>query len=309
MSASYLDLVLECDSYDDTQFSDIYHLYLPGDSRPHGMMRRYIVEKMPWTDEFLITHSPPRVSLLAEFDGNDQEKSSRTNRAFAAVITKAIEDDSFAILNKRHSEPYRILGAPYFCQLERYSHALFGIVGRGAHLTAYVKSEIGLKIWVPRRSRHLFTYPGMLDSSVAGGVKANDQPFDCIMAEAMEEASLPEHIVHKNVRSVGTITYVTTHSSSKEKGLASPEVLYVYDLELPEDIILAPNDDEVESFTLMGVDQVTKELKKSAFKKNSALVMVDFFIRHGIITPENEPDFIEIVSRLHRHLPIATAPQ
>jgi 8-oxo-dGTP pyrophosphatase MutT (NUDIX family) len=309
MSASYLDLVLACDNYDESQFSDLYHLYLPGDYRPHGLMRRYIVEKMPWTKEFLVTHSPPSVSLLSNFKGNDQEKASRTSHAFAAVITKAIEDDSFAILNKRHSEPYRILGAPYFCHLERYAHALFGIVGRGAHLTAYVKSESGLRIWVPRRSRHLFTYPGKLDSSVAGGVKATDQPLDCIMAEAMEEASLPEHIVHENIRSVGTVTYVTTHSSSKESGLVSPEVLYVYDLELPQDIVLKPNDDEVEGFTLMEVVQVIEELKKSAFKKNSALVMIDFFIRHGIITPESEPDFIEIVSRLHRHLPIATAPQ
>jgi len=28
----------------------------------------------------------------------------------------------------------------------------------------------------------------------------------------------------------------------------------------------------------------------------------DFFIRHGIITPENEPNYVEISSRIHRTL-------
>lgn len=27
--------------------------------------------------------------------------------------------------------------------------------------------------------------------------------------------------------------------------------------------------------------------------------MLDFLIRHGVVTPENEPDFLEIVTRLH----------
>ena len=29
------------------------------------------------------------------------------------------------------------------------------------------------------------------------------------------------------------------------------------------------------------------------------LVIIDFMIRKGIITPDNEPDFQEIVTRLH----------
>jgi hypothetical protein len=36
--------------------------------------------------------------------------------------------------------------------------------------------------------------------------------------------------------------------------------------------------------------------------QKSLLTTQDFFIRHGIITPENEPNYIEIASRLHREL-------
>lgn len=35
-------------------------------------------------------------------------------------------------------------------------------------------------------------------------------------------------------------------------------------------------------------------------------VLIDFFIRHGILTPENEPDYIEIVARLHRRFEFPT---
>jgi hypothetical protein len=37
------------------------------------------------------------------------------------------------------------------------------------------------------------------------------------------------------------------------------------------------------------------------------MVMVDFFVRHGLITAENEPDYLEISSRLHRRLEYPTA--
>ncbi len=43
------------------------------------------------------------------------------------------------------------------------------------------------------------------------------------------------------------------------------------------------------------------------FKPNCALVLLDFFVRHGIVTAENEPDYIDIVSRLHRRVEFPTA--
>jgi hypothetical protein len=34
--------------------------------------------------------------------------------------------------------------------------------------------------------------------------------------------------------------------------------------------------------------------------------MIDFFVRHGLITPENEKHYSEIVARVHRRMPFAT---
>ena len=85
-----------------------------------------------------------------------------------------------------------------------------------------------------------------------------------------------------------------------------PEVQYVYDLELPEDTIPKPGDDEVEEFYLWGVEEVQEAMRRGEFKPNCALVVLDFLVRHGILTTENERDYIEIVSRLHRKLEFPT---
>jgi 8-oxo-dGTP pyrophosphatase MutT (NUDIX family) len=271
-------------------------------------MTEDIVSRMPWTSDFEISKSPRVVQLRDSSHGADTANAS--SAAFEEIVSRAIKNDSFGILHKRRSEPYRVLGANVFTHLQRFSHPLFGIISRGAHLTAYVNSPEGIKIWVPRRARHLFTYPGKLDSTVAGGIKATNTPVECILAESMEEASLPEDLVREGLRSVGTLTYMALSDSpdSREKGLVHPDVVYLFDLELPSHVVLKPNDDEVEQFYLITVDEVKEALFNQEFKTNSAVVMIDFFVRHGIITPENELDYVEITSRLHRRLPIPTAP-
>ena len=50
--------------------------------------------------------------------------------------------------------------------------------------------------------------------------------------------------------------YVREASAGGEEGLLQPEVQYIYDLAVGDDIILKPNDDEVEVFSLMPVHEV-----------------------------------------------------
>lgn len=39
------------------------------------------------------------------------------------------------------------------------------------------------------------------------------------------------------------------------------------------------------------------------------MVIIDFFVRHGVITEDSEPgDYLEILSRLRRRLPVPTSP-
>ena len=61
-----------------------------------------------------------------------------------------------------------------------------------------------------------------------------------------------------------------------------------------------PVDGEVESFQLKNIDWVIEKLAeggKMGYKPNCNLVVIDFLVRHGIITPES-PYYLELVSGL-----------
>jgi len=98
----------------------------------------------------------------------------------------------------------------------------------------------------------------MLMGKVAGGIAYGSNVFDTLVKEAEEEASLNPHLVERGAVATGAVSYfyVRDACAGGEVGLLQPEVEYVYDLAVSEDIIPEPNDDEVESFILMAVDEV-----------------------------------------------------
>ncbi|KAI1641786.1 NUDIX hydrolase domain-like protein [Daldinia loculata] len=307
---TYLSLLQACDNfpYDIVPSDTYYLLLLPNDDQPHGYLLPEIVQKMPWTSHFQVNHSTPRtVSVLDSSNGKDT--ASAVNAAFSELINICIEQNLFHILDGKHSEPFAIVSAKYPVHMERFAAALFGITSRGAYITAYTKTPEGeIKLWIGRRAAHLYTSPGMLDGTVAGGIKAGSSPLETIIHEADEEASLPEKLVRERVRSVGVLTYITATGPDfpGEKGLVIPDIIYVHDLELPSDVVPKPNDDEVETFYSMTVEEVQRGLLNGEFKPDSAAVLINFFIRHGVITADNEKDFVELSMRLHRRLPFRT---
>jgi len=82
--------------------------------------------------------------------------------------------------------------------------------------------------------------------------------LDTLVKEAEEEASLSADLVRSQAVACGAVSYfyVREASAGGEVGLLQPEVQYIYDLVVPEDVIPHPNDDEVESFTLMPLHEV-----------------------------------------------------
>jgi 8-oxo-dGTP pyrophosphatase MutT (NUDIX family) len=154
----------------------------------------------------------------------------------------------------------------------------------------------------------------MLDQTVAGGITAGEPAWTTLIRECMEEASIPALVAEKS-KMVGAITYfyVSGKGTGGESGLFEPECEYSYDLDLTEhpEVVPRPNDGEVQEFNLLSVDEVKAALARGEFKPNCALILIDFLIRHGIITIENENNYVEIVSRVHRRLdfPVGTCHQ
>ncbi len=187
------------------------------------------------------------------------------------------------------------LKRPALMAMERAAVPYFGVRAFGVHLTGYVRRADGLHVWVPRRARDKPTYPGMLDNTVAGGHPEGLGLLQNVVKECFEEASIPAGIA-RQAKAVGAITYC--HQSGME---LKPDVQYVFDLELPEGFVCRCNDGEAESFELWPVADVMARVRGTFdFKYNCNLVLIDFFVRHGLIAAD-DPDYFAIVAGLRRH--------
>lgn len=215
---------------------------------------------------------------------------------------------TFKVLKNWRNELWPVYGrnGEVLFSMERSAICLFGYMRYGVHLIAYVHCPsvpYGIKLWVPKRSKLKSAWPGMFDNTVAGGLMTDENPFECVIREADEEASLPEYIIRERARLAGTVRYIYMTETRPNIGYVYPECQWVYDLELPDDVIPEPNDGEVESFSLCTVDEVRQQLAAGRWKPNCAVIILDFMTRMGILTPENEPSFDEIETRLRRKMP------
>ncbi|KAK0108688.1 hypothetical protein ONS95_003480 [Cadophora gregata] len=218
----------------------------------------------------------------------------------------------FKALEKWRDELFPVYGPgkELLFSVERSASPLFGIVNYGINMTAFrwntdKDPEGVMEVWVPRRSSTRSKFPGMLDSSVGGALATNETPWTCLVRESKEEASLEEKIV-RNAKAMGSLTYfyLSSEGSGCETGLAQPDCTYVFDLDLTGSApdALVPNDGSVAVFELLTVSDIKRALSHKEFKPNSALVMLDFLIRHGELKEKDEPDYEEISSRMHRNL-------
>jgi 8-oxo-dGTP pyrophosphatase MutT (NUDIX family) len=187
--------------------------------------------------------------------------------------------------------------APALLTMERAAVPLFGVKGYGVHVNGFVRDGEEIKMWVGKRSPDKPTGPGKLDQIVAGGQPTGVSLTDNVIKECEEEAGIPADLA-ATARPVGTVSYLT----QRDEGLRD-DVLFNYDLELPPGFKPKNRDGEVESFFLWPMVKVMDTLAKGDdFKFNCALVVIDFLVRRGFITPE-DPDYIEIAQGVERQFP------
>lgn len=317
MGKSNLELVDECDKfpyYEDNPAFYAAHLKkhhafkVNGCDAVLGYILNSAVAKFHWPAEhWAVDSTNQTVTLNTAADATPEERS----KVMAETLAAEAKRGNFEILKGWRNEKYPVYapGGKFLLDMERCASPLFGIVSYGVHATCYVEDEQGMQFWVPRRAKTKQTYPSMLDNSVAGGMSTSERPFECLVREAEEEASLPGDVVRATAKSVGCVSYFYVRDSRAggEVDLLQPEVEYVYDIKLSRDIVPKPSDGEVEEFKLYTVEETKKALANGEFKPNCAVVFIDFFIRHGILTPENEPDYFQILTRMHRRFEFPTA--
>ena len=177
--------------------------------------------------------------------------------------------------------------------VERAAYPLLGTAGYGVHMNGFVRAD-KTRLWVGRRAASKQTWPGLLDHLVAGHVSHGLTPSETVVKEAGEEAGIAPELARRAVP-VGAVSY----RGVDEEGRLKNDCLFCFDLELPPDFDPVPVDGEVEAFYLWDLDLVVDKMIAGDFKPNVVLVIVDFLIRHGHLSPE-QPGYLDLVAALRQ---------
>ncbi len=140
--------------------------------------------------------------------GNDV--STRT-AAMAETLSTIRSSNKFEVLKGWRDELKDVYGAggELVFSLERSAIPLLGVINYGVYLTAFTRDSTNqLKLWIARRSKTKSTYPGLLEVIISGGISAGEKPFDTVIRESKEEASLSAELLRSRVKCAGMISYI-----------------------------------------------------------------------------------------------------
>jgi hypothetical protein len=227
-----------------------------------------------------------RVVMLAEGDAD------RLTRLVDDALEPLAEE---GILPKWRNEEFPVLArwgeAPLF-RIDRGAVPFLGIRAYGVHVNGWC----GDKLWIGRRAPDKRVDPDKLDNLVAGGIGAGHGVVETLFKEAAEEADLPRALVAAAVP-VGAITY------RLDWGVGTrDDVLFVYDLEMPEAVRPRNTDGEIVAFELRAAREVLDQVRRGDdFKFNVNLVLIDFALRRGLIAAD-DPEYLDLVTGLRRSL-------
>lgn len=168
---------------------------------------------------------------------------------------------------------------PVLATVDRGALPVLGIVAWGAHLNGLVRRGNGdWHLWVGRRADDRPLDPGKLDNLTAGGVPAGLTPLQTLFKEGQEEASLPEALL-RGAAPVATIGYEVERAEGLRR-----DRLACFDLVLPDSFEPIAQDQEIAGFALWPIqDVLDRVLCTDDFKFNVNLVLIDLFIRLGIV--------------------------
>eukprot|EP00927_Polykrikos_kofoidii_P017797 TRINITY_DN18142_c0_g1_i1.p1 TRINITY_DN18142_c0_g1~~TRINITY_DN18142_c0_g1_i1.p1 ORF type:complete len:368 (+),score=40.18 TRINITY_DN18142_c0_g1_i1:230-1333(+) len=184
--------------------------------------------------------------------------------------------------------------------IERAAGPLLGVEGYACHVNGLVAAGGTTDVthlWVARRAATKQTYPGKLDHLVAGGLGYGEQPGNAVVRECLEEASIPRSLAE----TATPAGFVQCCALDETKWGVKRDVIFCYDLQLPQEFTPVTGDGEVESFELWSIPEVIDSLvgDNTAWKPNVALVIVDMLVRRGFVKPE-EQGYVELVQSLRQ---------
>jgi len=222
------------------------------------------------------------------------EPANRT-RAVAEVLDRLRCDGLIAAQRDEEYSVRQHIGGGELMRIDRSAAEAFGVLSTGFHLNGVRGRGDDVMMWIARRAPDRPSYPGALDNMVAGGQPAGLTLVQNLVKECLEEADIPAGLA-LSARPAGLVSYTMGVPGGLRR-----HVMYVYDLAVPDTFTPRPHDGEVEEFMLRPIHEVAGIVRTSidSFKYNCNLVIIDFLIRHGFITPD-DPDYPDLVIGLRR---------
>jgi 8-oxo-dGTP pyrophosphatase MutT (NUDIX family) len=279
---SLLRHVLRCNSWRPERFVPLWR----GEARV-GLIRRDNAEALRrFSDVFSV--EPDGVWLIApgDLDAVSAAVDQVIERLVAECLVAKWRNEFFAVAPR--------WGAPPLFKLDRGAVGFLGVRAYGVHVNGYRREQGRLKLWIGRRAANKKVSPDKLDNLVAGGIGYDHGLQATLIKEAAEEADVPPEIVTRALP-VGAVAY----RMEVENGLRD-DVLFVYDLDVPAGFTPRNTDGEIVAFTLMDAEDVVESVRLTEdFKFNVNLVIIDFALRHGLVTPD-DPDYLALVTGLRR---------
>ncbi|MBV7435058.1 DUF4743 domain-containing protein [Cardiobacteriaceae bacterium TAE3-ERU3] len=211
--------------------------------------------------------------------------ASPIRKLYDAGIVTGWRNELYPLAESHHCSPVALI--------ERAAMPLFGGCGYGVHVNGLTKKNNRTYLWIARRAWNKPTDPGKLDQIAAGGMPFGISAFKNMQKESAEEAAISFEL-SAQAKAVSTSSYFY----QVENGIRA-DVLFNYDLWLPDDFAPHNTDGEVAEFSCLPIEEVMEIVEKTdQFKFNANIVLIDLFIRHGHLTPEHK-DYEELCGILN----------
>ena len=230
----------------------------------------------------------------ATSESRTQAVAKVTNALRGADVVTGWRDELYPVSTSFYTTPTFLV--------ERAAAPLLGCIEYGVHINGVVTDpSTGVdKMWMARRSATKSKYPGMLDHIVAGGQPAGIGLLDNVVKECGEEAGIPEDMARENVMAAGAISYAYFEPNAGPGGAWTRAVMFNYDLTLPVGYEPTPVDGEVDEFFTWTMEEVLESLAPDfddPLKPNCYLVVVDFLLRRGWLSPEAD-GYLDVLKEL-----------
>jgi len=221
---------------------------------------------------------------LSQFERRNAAIAETLDDLVAAGVLSHVMGELYPVVAKWGDTPAFLL--------DRAAVSVFGVRSFGQHLNGIISTESGVSMWIGRRAPDRHAFPDQLDQMVAGGLPFGIAPEANLAKECEEEAGMEQQLAARAV-ATGHISY----RRETEAGLRT-DTIFCYDITLPSSFSPQCTDGEVGEFYLWPLEEVARVVRETdEFKPNCNLVVIDFLLRHGLITVDH-PEYRELRSGL-----------